>query len=120
MPRRARRAAPLALLLAVLAAGCGAGGDTGDPGAALYRAQNCANCHGEEAVGGPLAPPLRGLAAHWTRDDLARYLRDPRGFAGKSARTRELEDEYTRIMPPYSNLTGEERGALAGWLLGLD
>jgi cytochrome c553 len=123
----------LALLLAPLVStGCGpgeaaaeaAGGSSAsasvEQGRALYRAQLCTNCHGEAGAGGDFAPALRNLSAHWTRAELVLYLRDPRAFPNKSQRLVELEADYPRLMPPYSNLTDAERGALADWMLAAE
>ena len=91
----------------------GVGGDE------IYVLQNCANCHGENAEGKSLGPPLRELGRFWTRDELASYLEDPAPFVSSNERLKELDQAYTAEMGPYANLSVDERGRLADWLLEL-
>ena len=62
-------------------------------------------------------PPLRGLAEHWTRRELIEYLADSQRLVGERARLAALAGEYSGEMASYANLTAEERGVLADWLL---
>ncbi|MEQ1891078.1 MAG: cytochrome c [Planctomycetota bacterium] len=109
----------LLLVVTLLSAACstrrppppGASGDV------IYELQNCANCHGPAREGTRLAPPLAGLAAHWTRDSLAEYLADPRAMVAREARLKELDKAWSSDMGPYANLSHEERLVLADWLL---
>lgn len=71
---------------------------------------NCANCHGVNATGGPLGPPLINLARRrkLSFDHLTNWIvghgREPAADS----------------MPRYRQLTGDERTELADWLLKLD
>lgn len=89
----------------------------GASGAEIYDLQNCANCHGDEREGKSLGPSLAGLAQHWTRETLVEYLADPQGFVERDPRLRARSEEYSGKMDPYDNLTLEQRGVLADWLL---
>ncbi|HKQ05600.1 MAG TPA: cytochrome b N-terminal domain-containing protein [Blastocatellia bacterium] len=71
---------------------------------------NCANCHGVNATGGPLGPPLlnlarrRNLSFDYLTNWIAGHAREP------------MADS----MPRYNQLAEEERRELAEWLLKLD
>lgn len=71
---------------------------------------NCANCHGANATGGPLGPPLLDLARRrkLTIDYLTTWIA---GHAREPA---------ADSMPRYRQLAEEERRELAEWLLKLD
>ncbi|HXG91419.1 MAG TPA: cytochrome b N-terminal domain-containing protein [Blastocatellia bacterium] len=71
---------------------------------------NCANCHGADATGGPIGPSLINLARarNLTFDYLTRWI------AGHG------REPSADSMPRYKQLTEEERGELADWLLKLD
>lgn len=71
---------------------------------------NCANCHGVNATGGPLGPPLLNLARRrkLTADYLTNWIE---GHGREPA---------ADSMPRYRQLTEEERRELADWLLKLD
>jgi mono/diheme cytochrome c family protein len=120
MEHRARLAVGSLLLLA----GCGTDEAQGaGPSAAarrgeqLFAAQNCQNCH---IAGLGFAPDLAGLSKLWTREDLARYIKDPPAFVETDARLREQAQSYPRQMPPYPALTDEELSDLAAYLLALE
>ena len=110
---------PLALTTLVLLAACRAEVPPGAGGAEIYELQNCANCHGVNLDGnqGRDAPPLAGLDRHWSAEELALFLQDPARYPSKTARMRVIESRYSRSMPPYPNLTDDERLTLARWLI---
>ncbi len=89
----------------------------GASGAQIYELQNCANCHGEEGAGTSRGPALRELSRHWTRERLVDYLADPQAVAAVDPRLRARGREFSSEMGPYDNLTAEQRGVLADWLL---
>lgn len=110
----------LCVLLALLPlAACG-----GDEGAkqpldgpkvfSLY----CKTCHTIDGAGGPLGPPLRGVAATWEREDLKSYIRNPDAFAERDARLKALKGKY-RMPMPKSNLKDEHLEVLVDYVLGL-
>lgn len=103
----------------VLGGACGDGATPAapaDPGARLFSTKNCATCHGMQGEGTFLAPPLAGLTAHWTIDDLARFLAEPRVFVERDARLETLSQSFRSPMPPTFG-TDAERRTLAEWLL---
>ncbi len=85
-------------------------------GAALYRSKNCLTCHGKDRSGTMLAPSLHGLAAHWSAEDLASFLREPKPWLAKNERLATTAANYRSPMPPTFG-TDAERLALAQWLL---
>ena len=111
--------------LLMMALGLGAGCQTpedppaGASGRTIYRLQLCRNCHGEAGEGRSNGPPLRGLAKHWTRADLADFLGDTEGWEERDERLAGLSEEYSGDMRAYANLTAAERTRLAEYLLGL-
>jgi mono/diheme cytochrome c family protein len=79
-----------------------------DPALKIYSA-NCTNCHGATASGGPLGPSLVRLVSerHWTREFLANFI------AGHS------REPAPDSMPRFTQLSQQQCGDLAGWLLKL-
>src|SRR5687767_15820990 len=108
MPTAARTPL-LAALLALAACGEAPDGAAQDDGARLYVIANCSTCHAKDGGGTALAPPLRGLAAHWTRESLAEYLLDPKGAIESNPRLKTLSLNFSMHMPPVLNLTPEQR-----------
>lgn len=106
------------LLLALCSSACSEGGGAAPPdGAMLYARQSCATCHGGNRQGSSLAPALVGIAGHWTVENLAAYLADPKGYAANDERLRKQGEAYRMPMTPYGHLSVEERTAIATWLL---
>ena len=96
-------------LLMVVAWGCG--GEPEPPakldpsllhGWRAYVALDCARCHGENREGTRTAPPLVGLAEHWTAEELVSYFQDPNAMVKTDARLNRLAGRYTVQMPPVS------------------
>lgn len=112
------RATILGLALLLAACGDAPGGDAPDDGAKFFATGNCASCHAKDGSGGPLGPPLRGLAEHWTRESLAAYLADPKGTLASDARLQEVSKRFSMHMPPLQ-YTLEQRLALADHVLAL-
>lgn len=112
------RAAPFALLLG---AACGGppGGASLD-GEALYSLHGCNVCHGDAGEGRSLGPALVGVGLHWTREELARFLLEPRVVIAETPRLAELDLQYPSEMRPYRNTTAEERLRIADFLLSLE
>jgi cytochrome c553 len=109
-----------ALALGLLAAACQSPTPPppGASGATIYALQLCANCHGEAGQGTWRGPPLSGLSAHWTRDELAEFFAAPERWAG-SGRLAELAQRFPRPMDSYAALAPDERRRLADWVLCL-
>jgi mono/diheme cytochrome c family protein len=116
----------------VLALGCG-GHQSPPPGLDEAQLQGwrsyfdlgCAKCHGDNREGTRTAPPLIGLADHWTADRIVSYLSDPNAMVTSDARLARLAERYTLRMPPvsgkapgYARQANDARlGALAAYLL---
>lgn len=117
----ARTASASALLLAglALAPGCGSSSSDGPvDGAQLFVSYTCSQCHRHEGQGGPLGPPLRGLSERWAREDLARYLRDPKSFVDKDGRLQALARNYNMQMPGI-RIDDERLAKLLDYVLSL-
>lgn len=71
---------------------------------------NCANCHGADALGGPMAPSLVSLARtqRLTRSFILDYLAGHKREAAPGS------------MPKFNQLLKEDREAIADWLMTLD
>jgi cytochrome c553 len=110
----------MAGLLLCAAAACGQGNATtipSSPAAALYAAEGCADCHGADGTGGTLGPALAQLRAHWTADELAAYLADPRPALAGDERLGRLGQPYIMSMPDFRRLDQAKRLLLAEHLL---
>jgi ubiquinol-cytochrome c reductase cytochrome b subunit len=71
---------------------------------------NCSSCHGADAYGGPLGPPLVNLASR-------RRLNFDLLVSWIEGHGRELSADS---MPRFKQLTQQQRSELAEWLLKLD
>ena len=65
-----------------------------------------------------MGPPLRNLAQHWKREQIARYLDDPPAAAAKDERLHALS---TKFPAPMKAVTTPEvdRLLIADWILTL-
>ncbi len=85
----------------------------------LYRNAGCATCHNmpgdtREPIAGP---PLRGLAEHWNREDLADFIANPEPFIAREPRLAGQTARYPMRMPGDASLSREARLAIADWML---
>jgi cytochrome c2 len=87
-------------------------------GAKLFQVNGCVLCHLADGSGSQMGPPLRNLSANWTREELATYLADPRGWLEHDERLRGLKQRFRMEMPAVS-LSEEDRLTLADHLLEL-
>jgi cytochrome c553 len=87
-------------------------------GARLYARLACNSCHGPSGAGTSTSPPLLDADRHWTREDLAAYLDDPRTWIQRDERLRALDLRYPIAMPAAS-VPLEQRLQLADHVLGL-
>lgn len=84
----------------------------------VYQEWGCGTCHGENGAGSSQGPSLVGLAAHWPRDLLIRYLKDPAAVRAIDARLEQLARHYDPIsMPAFDGLDSTAIGMLADYLL---
>lgn len=91
----------------------------GADGRTIYTLQLCANCHGNQGEGQSQGPPLRGLRELWSREDLVEFLADPAPWQARDPRLARLAREHSGEMAGYSNLSAQERGRLADYLMDL-
>ena len=107
---RLQRPLLAALCTASLLSACGPSDPGADEAAAgsdpahgekLYATRACASCHGGKGAGLSTAPGFAGLDDHWTREQLAEYLGNPRAWIDKDARLRELKRRYSMEMPAF-------------------
>lgn len=125
-PQRRRMASALfaAALLAVasLVASCGGGGNPAAdalPGAALFREKNCVTCHGPAGEGRATGPELRNVGAHFTREQLVEYLKNPTAYAEKDARLAARMHDFDGMMPRFDYLEQTQLEQLADYVLAL-
>ena len=116
MRRRLTPLFVLALLLVACRRAAPAGPATGQE---LFRRELCGSCHGSAGKGTWMGPPLRGLGAHWTREELADFLRDPAAKVRTDPRLEELSRRFPNAMKANQVLGKQERTRLADWLLSL-
>jgi mono/diheme cytochrome c family protein len=69
--------------------------------------QNCSGCHGPDATGG-LCPNLHNIGKKRDRESLMKLIEDPRNVGLK-----------VNIMPPFPELSVDERSEIVDWLLTL-
>lgn len=87
-------------------------------GSGLYKRWNCGACHGEYGGGSSTGPPLKNLSTHWKRKRLADYLANPNEF---NMRLDSLAKRYRPVaMPAFQEMSEEERGDLAAYILTFD
>lgn len=77
------------------------------PGAAVFQTKGCMNCHSLHGAGGTFGPALDTVGQRLTREQIARYIRNPRSVNPKA------------MMPPQTELSDRERDEVAKFLSGL-
>ena len=65
-----------------------------------------------------MGPPLKDLDQHWSREDLAAFMLDPRTRTDRDARLSKLASEFPTRRAPNRSLGIAERLKVADWLLG--
>lgn len=107
-------------LLAVLAAASACGeSKPADPlkqGRLNFFRHGCSACHMTRGEGGPMGPPLRNLAQHWNREQLAKHMAEPDAVSDE--RLRQLARRYPAPMKGVP-APEAERLLIADWLLTL-
>ena len=109
------------ILAALLSAACSGAPDDSSPpdGAALFKAQNCVQCHAPDGSGTNLGPTLQGKKQYWTRAKLAAYIAKPSATIAGDARLKQQSAKYSLPMVDYPYLSEEQRLALADFVLAL-
>jgi len=109
------------ILLACLApsVGCGAKDTGAASGAAIYRTQACATCHGDDGAGTPFGPSLQGKKGFWTRAALVAYLKNPIAYAEKDPRLAAQARKFTLPMQRFDQLSESDLEAVADHVLAM-
>jgi mono/diheme cytochrome c family protein len=107
------------VVVATLASACGGGAEPSDAGAAVFKAQGCALCHGQDGSGTSFGPTLRGKKSFWTRATLVAYLLNPQAYAEKDARLSAQARKYTLPMTRFDKLTQADIEAVADHVLAM-
>ena len=111
-----------ALAAAMLFAACGSKNENQAnkmPGRAVFEANECALCHGDNGEGTNKAPMLRSLTDHWTKAKLVQYLKFPGKYADTDKRLNAQVMQYPTMMPNFNNLNDGDLSKLADYLLAL-
>lgn len=74
------------------------------PGAAVFQTRGCRNCHSLHGEGGTFGPALDSVGKRRSKEDIARYIADPKG------------QNPAALMPPQTQLTPTERQQVADFL----
>jgi nitric oxide reductase subunit C len=77
------------------------------PGAAVFQSRGCMNCHSLHGTGGTFGPALDTIGRTLTKEQIERYIRDPRAVNPKA------------MMPAQKELSDKERDAVAAFLANL-
>ncbi len=88
-------------------------------GAALFKQQNCVQCHGPDGSGTNLGPTLHGKKGFWTRERVAAYIAKPSATIEGDDRLQTQGAKYMLPMVSYPYLTLEQRLALADHVLAM-
>ena len=86
------------------------------PGRQLYLDSGCARCHRADFSGSRQGPPLEGLRSTWSREELARFLKDPPAYSRRDPRLKALASRYRVSMPKFA-MEEKTRRELAEFLL---
>lgn len=85
----------------------------------LISNNKCMDCHGKNLEGTVSGPSLQNLSKNWNKEDLVKFLQDPRSFSD-DPRMNVLKGKYRFSMPPVSKLNDEELNILIDHLLSLN
>jgi len=116
-----RRTSILAACAVLLVAACSEDPQSSAPpdGAALYREQNCIQCHAADGSGTNLGPTLHGKKGFWTREKIAAYIAKPSATIERDERLLQQAAKYSLPMVDYPYLTLAQRLALADFVLAM-
>lgn len=89
-------------------------------GLTLINRVGCTNCHGTDLKGTKLAPDLYTAVKYWTtKDALIKYLKNPNSFS-RDERFEEYRRQYRTLMPAFDNVSDEDLGKIADYILSLE
>jgi cytochrome c2 len=86
-------------------------------GRAVWEAEECAACHGEDRGGTVIGPSLEGVDEHWRREELERFLVDPTAALDDNPRLAAMTDRYQVDMPGVQRADATEVTDLATFLI---
>jgi mono/diheme cytochrome c family protein len=122
--RAENRASAAVLLFALAGVSCSPTSEAPAPesetvreGRRIFVSDACPTCHGQDRMGANNGPPLQGLRARWTEENLIRFLREPSAFRQSDPRLRQLADRYKTVMPGPLRSDEARLRTLAGYLL---
>ena len=78
------------------------------PGAAVFQTKGCMNCHALQGTGGTFGPALDRIGAGMSKEEIGKYVRNPKGV-----------DPNSKMPPQKDNLTERELDEVAKFLAGL-
>ena len=78
------------------------------PGAAVFQTKGCMNCHALQGTGGTFGPALDGIGAGMSKEQIGKYVRNPRSV-----------DPNSKMPPQKDNLTERELDEVSKFLAGL-
>jgi nitric oxide reductase subunit C len=77
------------------------------PGAAVFQTRGCMNCHSLHGTGGTFGPVLDTIGQRLTKEQIARYIRNPKAVNPKAlmpAQTTLSEKEFDEVAAFLANL----------------
>ncbi|MBD3868536.1 MAG: cytochrome c [Acidobacteria bacterium] len=77
----------------------------------------CTECHGENLEGTETGPALAAVRQYWTKDLLIKYIYNPEFFMVSHPEVKRRNPGFDIDMPPYTDLSEDERRLLARWVL---
>jgi cytochrome c2 len=82
----------------------------------IYKANNCAMCHGKDMGGNKMGPALTGLGANWDAGGLTAYLKNPEDRSVNEEHLAKLDEEYSLTMPAFEG-SDEDLKVMVEYLL---
>lgn len=77
----------------------------------------CTECHGENLEGTETGPALTAVRQYWTENLLIKYIYNPEFFMVSHPEVKRRNPGFDIDMPPYTDLSEDERRLLARWVL---
>ena len=84
----------------------------------LISNNKCMTCHGPNLEGSASGPSLQKLSEEWKREELLKYLKNPRSFSD-DLRISRFKGKYRLSMPAVDKLNDEELNILVNHLLSI-
>lgn len=84
----------------------------------LLSNNKCLQCHGPNLEGTASAPSLQKVSDKWKREELLKYLKNPRTFSD-DPRISKFKGKFRLSMPAVDKLSDEELNILVNHLLSI-